>query len=123
MKRGVKNIILSLLGFSAAPILTACYGMPYEDFDNPMFNSIEGFVVDENMRPIENIRISNQNSPTQTHTDSKGHFQMQFTEDFHQCTIVAEDIDGEENGGEFYAKTANITAKNYSNVRIILKNK
>jgi putative lipoprotein (rSAM/lipoprotein system) len=123
MKRGVKNIFLSLLGFSVAPILTACYGSPYEDFDNPRFNSIEGFVVDESMKPIENIRITDQEYNKSTHTNAEGHFEMQFSESRHKHTIIAEDIDGQANGGEFDIKTATITAENFNNVRIILKAK
>ena len=32
MKRGIKNLLLSLVGFSAAPMLTACYGTAYDDY-------------------------------------------------------------------------------------------
>ena len=75
------------------------------------------------MKPIENIRITDQEYNKSTHTNAEGHFEMQFSESRHKHTIIAEDIDGQANGGEFNIKTATITAENFNNVRIILKAK
>ena len=59
MKTTTRRCLLSLLGFSAAPILTACYGMPYYDeyLDMP-FDGFSGKIVDVNTQePIQNIKV------------------------------------------------------------------
>lgn len=121
MKRGLKNICLSILGFSAAPILTACYGVEYEEY-SPTFNSAEGYVVDSDLNPIENIRISSADVSEHTFTDKDGHFRLQFNDFRHERTITAKDVDGAENG-EFENKSVRVTASNYNNVSVILDEK
>lgn len=118
MRRGIKNICLSLLGFSAAPILTACYGMPYEE-GTPYFNSIEGFVVDTQMQPIENIEVVC--NAKRTLTDEDGHFSIELNGLYSQIDLMANDIDGPENGGEFVGKTVSVRAANYNNVGIVME--
>lgn len=121
MKRGLKNLFLSILGFSAAPILTACYGIEPQEYD-PSFNFAEGYVVDSNLKPIENIRISLQGTDTQAFTDKDGHFCLQFNDFRNKRTLLASDTDGPANG-EFEDRRIVVTASNYNNVSIILQEK
>ncbi|MBR5829672.1 MAG: hypothetical protein IKY63_00255, partial [Tidjanibacter sp.] len=60
MKRGIKNLLLSLIGFSAAPILTACYGMPDNYYPEPEegFSEVKGYVVNTELQPIKDIEVS-----------------------------------------------------------------
>lgn len=120
MKRGVKNILLSLIGFSAAPMLTACYGMPYEEFDPP-FEGIKGYVVNEKLEPLFNIEVSVDG--TKHHTNYAGEFT--FSERFFGEGIVvqATDVDGEANGGEFNPQSVVVNSSNHQNLCIILNKK
>jgi hypothetical protein len=121
MKRGLKNICLSLLGFSATPILTACYGIEPQEFD-PSFNFAEGYVVDVNLNPIENICISSSELNAPTYTDQNGYFKLQFDDFRVERTLLATDIDGAENG-EFQNTHITITAGNYNNVNVVMEEK
>lgn len=124
MKRGLKNICLSILGFSAAPILTACYGMPYDEY-NPQFQSVEGWVVNEKNEPIKNIKVSvnSANEIFDTRTDAEGYFAIALPYATYKANLTATDTDGADNGGEFADKTATISAENFSAVRVVMKNK
>ncbi len=121
MKRGIKNILLSLVGFSAAPILTACYGTPYDDFDPDLaYNSIEGYVVDTDMKPIKNIQIEAINV---CRTDQNGHFLISGVSFYGKVPLTATDIDGEANGGDFGTESVTVTAENHSIVSIVMDKK
>ena len=83
MKTTTRRCLLSLLGFSAAPILTACYGMPYYDeyLDIP-FDGFSGKIVDiDTQEPIPNIKVHFTEQPDSsnvvehsTFTDAEGRF-------------------------------------------------
>lgn len=118
MKRGIKNICLGLLGFSAAPILTACYGMPYEEY-NPYFDSVEGYVTDTQMQPINNIKVSCQAKSALT--DKDGHFCIELDRLITNVELTATDIDGPENGGEYAGRTERVSASNYNNVGVVME--
>lgn len=112
MKRSMKNILLSMLGFSAAPILTACYGMPepgpYQYWDK----DFKGKVTDTLGNPIEGIKVyvgePKYRYPEYTYfpiaghnpvlTDTEGNFTIHVGTVSNRSCLVAEDIDGLENG-------------------------
>ena len=106
MKSTTRRCLLSLLGCSAAPILTACYGMPYYDeyLDMP-FDGFSGKIVDVNTQePIQNIKVhfTEQIDSTKvvehsTLSDAEGRFS--FDHHFnHGVRVSFSDIDGKENG-------------------------
>ncbi|MBO5813717.1 MAG: radical SAM-associated putative lipoprotein [Alistipes sp.] len=112
MKTTTRRCLLSLLGFSAAPILTACYDMPYYDeyLDMP-FDGFSGKIVDVNTQePIQNIKVHFTEQIDSTKvvehsalTDAEGKFS--FDHHFEgQITVSLSDIDGQENGS--YKDTA-----------------
>lgn len=112
MKRSVKNILLSMLGFSAAPILTACYGMPEPGPDQYWDKDFKGKVTDTLGNPIEGIKVyvgeREYSYPEYTHspiaghtpvmTDAKGNFTIHVGTVPHETYFVAEDVDGLDNG-------------------------
>ena len=112
MKRSVKNILLSMLGFSAAPILTACYGMPEPGPDQYWDKDFKGKVTDTLGNPIEGIKVyvgeREYSYPEYTHspiaghtpvmTDAKGNFTIHVGTVPHKTYFVAEDVDGLDNG-------------------------
>jgi putative lipoprotein (rSAM/lipoprotein system) len=92
------KIILLLLGFSG--ILYACckYGMPANEYE------IKGVVTDISREPIKNIRIVKQGGFSESgdtlYTNPQGKYTFNFW-GWHGVHLKVEDIDGEENGGEF----------------------
>lgn len=112
MKRGVKNTLLGLLGFSAAPMLTACYGMPAEPADQYWDREFQGKVTDTLGTPLSGIQVyvstgeywENIDNPTPdssiapTLTDEQGKFKIYIKQAGGHAKFVATDIDGEENG-------------------------
>lgn len=91
-----------LLGFSATPMLTACYGLPTnynEPFDFDPFEDISGTVLDRHSdKPIPGIKVSiDGKEEINAITDSEGKFHINYTFD-HSEVISVEDIDGKENG-------------------------
>ena len=131
MKNGIINfwkqlaaVILGLLGFSSCDIEIGggmvMYGSPHSDF------KAQGTVSDENGKPIEGIRVAirqhrhyensadviyDQNDWYENdtlYTDDKGAFQLIRSVHVRpdDVKIVFEDIDGEENGGEYASAEA-----------------
>jgi len=87
-------MLLLLLGLSGTLYSCYKYGMPESEFE------IYGKVTDKTGQPIENIRITNQNYSDTLHTNSIGKFHLKFL-GYQGTRLKFEDIDGEENGGEF----------------------
>jgi len=97
------KIIVILLGFFG--ICSSCnmpmeYGEPYADYE------VKGVITNkENAQPIENIRVI-QGSRDTIYTDTEGKYAFNYFDYspphperiFH---LKVEDIDGEENGGDF----------------------
>lgn len=112
MKRGLKNTLLGLLGFSAAPMLTACYGMPAEPADQYWDREFQGQVTDTLGTPLSGIQVyvstgeywEDIDNPTPdssiapTLTDEQGKFKIYIKQAGGHAKFVAKDIDGEENG-------------------------
>jgi len=122
MKRGLKNCLLGLLGFSAAPMLTACYGVPYDMADSYY---IHGQVVNEAVEPIKNIQVSVTDQKEITiQTDDNGRFDLGYFKS-KEVSLEAKDIDGAENGGEFETKTQIVSRElaEQGDVKIVLSSK
>ena len=130
MKNGISHIwrqlaavMLGLLGFSSCERIgwgVCMYGEPHADF------KAQGTVSNENGKPIEGIRVAIQqhrhygNTPGVIYdqndwyendtlfTDYKGAYELvrSVFESPDDVKIVFEDIDGEENGGEFTSAEA-----------------
>ena len=127
MKRGIKNLLLSLIGFSAAPMLTACYGSPYDDYDPDdglsEFTEVKGHVVNTELQPIEGIEVAVNGAVTTTDEDGYFHiatpdYPMYFTE-----SLRAEDKDGEANGGYYGTAYVNVTRENCERVGVVMSKK
>jgi len=94
------KIILLLLGSTAVLYSSCDYGMPVENFE------INGVISDSAHTPIQNIRVVNNKRDT-LYTNSKGEYSFEFWgPDYAHLKI--EDIDGEENGGEFRSVEFNV---------------
>ncbi|MBQ3070888.1 MAG: radical SAM-associated putative lipoprotein [Tidjanibacter sp.] len=118
MKRSVKNILLSMLGFSAAPILTACYGMPEPEPDQYWNKDFKGKVTNTDGAPIEGVKVyvgtrewhypDYDIRPLEGYapvmTDAKGEFNIHIGTVPHKTYFVAEDVD-EAAGGGWFATT------------------
>lgn len=114
MKRGLKNALLGLLGFSAAPMLTACYGVEPDIPDQYWNRAFAGQVTDTLGNPIEGIKVYvSQNthwwepedhlpyideSIEPTMTDAEGKFDIYIHTAEGNAHFVAEDVDGTANG-------------------------
>lgn len=118
MKRRLKNALLSLLGFSAAPMLTACYGVEPDVPDQYWDRNFQGQVTDTLGNPIEGARVyvslnHYYNHPdylpemdgniTPVMTDAEGKFDIYVHIAEGNANFVAEDVDGAENGLYQYA--------------------
>ena len=119
MKNGMRHIwkhlaagIMGLLGFASCgkSLVNDCddsamYGPPpYADY------KVLGTVSDEDGKPIKGIRVSvrlkyspwSKDEEDTLFSDDKGAYQLIRTvDDLPPVTISFEDVDGEENGGEF----------------------
>lgn len=111
--------LLGLLGFSSCegifispdmygPPPAPEYGVPYAEF------TLRGSVSDEaQKKPVENIQVvlkpykehNYMNDTVYTDKDGKYLFNPQDAFGWEKIQIIAEDIDGEENGGSFAPKT------------------
>jgi len=121
------KIILLLLGFSG--IFYACYkyGMPADEYE------LKGSVTDSSNKPIKNIRIIRErhyeDRNDTLYTNSEGKYGFRIYEDYSHYSgrpihLKIDDIDGEENGGEFVSTEmdvkftdANLVKKGHRNKR------
>jgi putative lipoprotein (rSAM/lipoprotein system) len=121
MKRSLKNTLLGLLGFSAAPMLTACYGVEPHVPDQYWNRAFAGQVTDTLGNPIEGIKVyvskntywwDHDHLPyidesiEPTMTDAEGRFNFNIYTAEGVAYFVAEDVDGTANG--LYHPTAEL---------------
>ncbi len=117
MKPSLKIIawILTLCGISLT--CTACYGVPHDNYR--MLPDFEGTVVSrENNQPIAGIRVTVRPYATESVvgsaiTDQQGNYSIEdifgpLEKDGFRIDVVAEDIDGDQNGGRFVTSTKNV---------------
>ena len=107
------KIIIVLLGFSG--LLCSCdkyntdmygmppdqpvYGMPYETYE------LKGVITDkETSKPIQNIQIVQYGDTIYTDTEGK-YILYNLSSEFQ---LKIEDIDGEQNGGDFMSKEIDV---------------
>lgn len=79
-------------------VVVAEYGCPVVEF------SVKGRVVDADSNPIQNIEISHPETGYYTRTSEDGSFKYDACLtgfELSEVTIIAQDTDGEENGGDF----------------------
>jgi putative lipoprotein (rSAM/lipoprotein system) len=110
--QAVLTVLLSMLGFESCSHDdpgTEEYGTPYVNY------IIKGTVTDEAGKPIPGIEIF---APAPLHsslgfnrtlTDESGTFGFSELSLFGDGILIADDIDGEANGGEFKSDTLKIT--------------
>ena len=106
--------LLAMLGFGAAAV--GCegllmYGSPYSEFD------LNGRVTDEAGSPVRDIKIVLKPDADSEHemgvaiSDANGVFRIYLEHDGGRrsgVAVIAEDIDGDKNGGEFAPQTLEI---------------
>jgi putative lipoprotein (rSAM/lipoprotein system) len=103
------KIIVILLGFLG--IFNSCstqveYGTPYGDYE------LNGVVIDkETSNPIQNIQIVNEGYRDTIYTDAEGKYVFVYNnyELYNRFPLKIEDIDGEENGGDFATQEMLVT--------------
>lgn len=81
------------------------YGCPIVEF------SVKGRVVDADSNPIQNIEISHPETGYYTRTAEDGSFKYEgglTGFELSEVTIIAQDTDGEENGGDFQTQEVSI---------------
>ncbi len=122
------SALLTLLGFSSCggdePVE---YGSPSVDF------TVKGTVTDQDSNPLQGIKVSTVSTRygeyvdtvASTLTDANGQYELPKVNDVaidYGNTLVAEDIDGEANGGDHATVTTQFkdlprtqTAKGYGN--------
>jgi len=111
------KIILLILGFS--PIFYGCpkYGEPVATYE------IKGTVTNkETSRPIKHIQVTSQIGRYRKdtlYTDSRGQYNYQVADYLFDRSLHLkfEDIDGEENGGEFTTQEIDITFSDADRVK------
>jgi len=102
------KIIFLLLGFLG--MFYSCksagemYGVPSADYE------IKGTVTDkENAQPIKNIRVIHQRYRDTIYTNAEGKYAFIYMGGLlDRLNLKVEDIDGEENGGEFETKEIDV---------------
>jgi len=95
------KVILLLLGSSA--VLYSCYkyGMPVDEFE------LNGVITDKTYEPVQNIRVIRETYDT-LYTNAEGKYSFKFWNEGRFTHLKVEDIDGEENGGEFTTQEINV---------------
>ena len=122
IKSRLKRAAMYLLGFSATPMLTACYGLGYydEDIDPSPFEDIYGVVYGSDTdAPIPGIKVSIPTFGISTTTDKDGKYL--FKQGFETSLRVHfEDIDGAENGS-YRNNSTIVTSTDHINTNITLQ--
>ncbi|WP_026478501.1 radical SAM-associated putative lipoprotein [Alkaliphilus transvaalensis] len=133
MARQVKKFYRFLLWFFATVIasgsLTGCrnnqsqvamYGPPPREF-----YTMNGRVQQENGEGVNNIKITIADTDDTIFTSEDGTFTIENMDFMNKnvVTLVVEDIDGTENGGEFQNQTLHITDFTSQTIEIELESK
>ena len=124
LKSKLKRAAIYMLGFSATPLFTACYGVPTADYeiDPSPFDDISGVVYGSDTNaPIPGIKVSVPALEISTTTNSEGRYHI--SHHFEASTRVRfEDIDGKENG-EYFNNADIATSANHLYTNITLRKK
>ena len=104
-----------ILTGSFSVVFAACYGAPVE-LENPKIISAKN----SNGMAIEGLKVQlfeNRNPIDELHTDENGSVEFYHIQrDDYLYSVVIEDIDGVENGGDFETKEVDVTEENIIDV-------
>ena len=116
----LKKPLNYILTGSFSVIFAACYGVPVE-LENPKAVNAKN-ANDEAIAGLKVQLFENRNPIDELTTDENGSVEFYTTQraDYHY-SVVIEDIDGNENGGEFETQEIDVTEENLINV--VLKEK
>lgn len=121
IKQKLRRSVLYLLGFSAFPMLTSCYGMP-QDYPYPDEDpKIEGNVLTDDQKPIRGILISttkDYGASSRVYSNPEGGYTIY--EESNTRKVVFSDIDGDANGGDFEQQSKTIEEVK-ANSKVIMK--
>lgn len=127
MSKSIEKIRRSILWFFATIVaggsLTGCgmYGPPPRSY-----YTMNGKVIQKDSKEgIKNIKITIHNTNDSVFTSKDGSFKIENKEliGIQSITIEIEDIDGEENGGEFSSKTVELNDYRRKEISIELEHK
>lgn len=108
IKHRLSVAAMSLFGFTSTCCFYTAYGCPTIDFQ------ADGRITDEEGYPIEGIEINakfldDTNEYPVIYSDEDGRFSTEIFKDKYLISLIATDIDGEKNGGEFETKEIDLT--------------
>jgi len=121
MKNFIKKPLNYLLTGSFSVVFAACYGAPVE-LENPKLIK----TTDNTNLPIQGLKVTvfeNRLAINEAYTDQDGSVEFYVAQkDNYYYKVTIEDIDGEDNGGEFVSTDANITESSFVEVVLDKKN-
>ncbi|RLD77440.1 MAG: hypothetical protein DRJ10_03900 [Bacteroidetes bacterium] len=121
MKNFIKKPLNYLLTGSFSVVFSCCYGTPM-DLENP--KSIK--TIDDTNQPIQGLKVTvleNTLNIDEGYTNQEGSVEFYVAQkDKYIYKAIIEDVDGEENGGEFVSKDVNITESSFVEVVLDKKN-
>jgi putative lipoprotein (rSAM/lipoprotein system) len=108
MIRKFKKHLSVLFAGSFTMVLAACYGMPVDFESDITVNTVNE--VNEAIPGLKVTLTKNGERIYEDYTDSVGnvYYEMLEFNGYNGYNVKIEDIDGEENGGEFLSETLNI---------------
>ena len=120
MKNFIKKPLNYLLTGSFSVVFACCYGTPM-DLENPKLIK----ATDDTNQPIQGLKVTvyeNMLYINEGYTDQEGSIEFYIAQkDKYYYKATIEDVDGEENGGEFINKDVNITDDSF--VEVVLEKK
>jgi len=116
----LKKPLHYILTGSFSVIFAACYGAPVE-LENPKTVNAKN----NNGQAIAGLKVQlfeNRNPIDELYTDENGSVEFYHTQrtDYHYSAVI-EDVDGDENSGDFESQEIDVTEENLINV--VLKEK
>ncbi len=121
MKSFIKKPLNYLLTGSFSVVFAACYGAPVE-LENPKLIK----ATDDTNLPIQGLKVTvfeNRLNINEGFTDKDGSIEFYMVQkDKYNYKVTIEDIDGEENGGDFASKDVSISENSFVEVVLDKKN-
>lgn len=111
IKQKLRRSVLYLLGFSAFPMLTSCYGMPQDHvpYEPKPELKTTGKIVSKDKEPINGILVTGTKEDgrySQDYSNYNGEYTIYERDDIR--TVIFSDIDGDANGGDFQQQSKTI---------------
>lgn len=107
MKKTVKKILTLITCGTMAVVLAACYGVPVEEEYYRLVKTKNG-----NGEPIPNLKVTllqNEQELQNQQTDVEGTVVFNNLDANKNYSVLIEDIDGQDNKGEFENKKVDVT--------------